>query len=199
VAKVLALSGFMGSGKSSLGRKVATRLGLRFVDLDEEVALKEERTVEEIFADRGETGFRESEEAALTTILDEIGKERAVVSLGGGTVTWPGSAALLRASAYVILISVSPQTAWERVRLETGRPLAHTRDDFFRLAAERSEIYAATADAVVHAEGLEEAEVVESIVAAYREAVQSDPDPAVGRADNGDVEASDRPGDGGRS
>jgi shikimate kinase len=80
----LALAGFMGSGKSRLGAAVAGRLERSFVDLDREIEARTGATIAELFAERGESGFRELEER---TALDVLGRaEAAVLALGGGAV-----------------------------------------------------------------------------------------------------------------
>jgi shikimate kinase len=157
----------MGSGKTAAGRRVALRLGLPFIDLDEQVELREGRTVDEIFTAVGETGFRRAENETLADLLNQHGDGALVLSLGGGTVTWPESAALLESAAFVVLIKTSPETLWGRICDDTGRPLAQTRDGFLALAALRSDIYEATADAIVDADGLDEDEVVDRIVALF--------------------------------
>ena len=116
MAQVVALSGFMGSGKSSIGRIVACRLGRRFIDLDEYVEQREGASIQDLFLKRGEAGFRKAEAEALADVLGGESGERVVLALGGGTVTWPDSARLLAAGAFVVLISVPVGDLWQRVR-----------------------------------------------------------------------------------
>ena len=80
----LALAGFMGSGKSRLGAEVAARLGRPFVDLDREIEARTGSRIPDLFAERGESGFREVEEEVALDVLR--GGEPAVVALGGGAV-----------------------------------------------------------------------------------------------------------------
>jgi shikimate kinase len=88
----LVLTGFMGSGKSTLGPLLAERLGWRFLDLDGEIELRDGRTVARIFADSGESHFRKLEAAALATLL---GRRRMVLALGGGAPEELGNRLLL--------------------------------------------------------------------------------------------------------
>jgi shikimate kinase len=174
VAKILALSGFMGSGKSSIGRRVAQRLGRHFFDLDEEVVRSQGRPIERIFAEDGEIAFRRAEEAELTRILENHASTGPVVALGGGTVTWGASAALLASNAFVVLISVPVSILWERVRDIPGRPLARTRDSFLSLATARGASYRETADAIVDGEGLSEDAIADRIVALFAQAERAE-------------------------
>lgn len=170
MAKVLALSGFMGSGKSAIGRRVAQRLDRPFLDLDAEVVRSQGRPIERIFAEHGEMAFRKAEEAELAQILEHHARNGAVVALGGGTVMWPASAALLASEAFVVLISIPASILWDRVRDIPGRPLARTRDSFLGLASARATAYEETADAVVDGEGLSEDAIADRIVALFAEA-----------------------------
>jgi len=163
VASVVAISGFMGSGKSSVGRIAATRLGRRFIDLDVLVEKREGMDVQKIFVERGEEGFREAEEKALAHVLEAEVSEDVILALGGGTVTWPESARRLAAGAFVVWISVPADELWKRVK-GTPRPLARSREDFLDLAQARDAAYRATADAVVEAAGVDR-ECVAQIVA----------------------------------
>ncbi|MHB0979759.1 MAG: shikimate kinase [Thermoleophilia bacterium] len=169
MATAIALSGLMGSGKSVIGRVVAERLGRRFVDLDAEVERAAGASIEELFAEGGETAFRAVERRTLADILEgaRVGEEGIVLALGGGTVTWPASASALAEEATVVLLTASLKDQWARAA-GTGRPLARTVEAFGRLAEARREIYLCTADVVVDTAGLD----VEASAAAVIEAVR---------------------------
>jgi shikimate kinase / 3-dehydroquinate synthase len=143
LGKHLAVAGFMGAGKSTVGARVAELTARPFVDLD---ALIERRHVPipELFA-RGEAEFRRIEEELLAEVL--AGPE-CVVALGGGTVLSPLNRERLRARAFTVYLDVDVETAWARVR-GSDRPLARREDEFRRLYAERQEAYAEAADAAV--------------------------------------------------
>lgn len=140
----LALIGFMGAGKTTLGREVARRLGRPFCDLDEEIEAAE-GPIADIFARRGEDAFRRLEAAYAERAL--AGGEPAVVALGGGAVTVPRVRELLRRRALTVLVEVDVATAWERAR-GSGRPLAAEEERFRRLYEERHPLYRQAADAV---------------------------------------------------
>ncbi|MCQ2153949.1 MAG: shikimate kinase [Bacteroidales bacterium] len=78
------LTGFMGCGKTSVGRELSRQLGWKFLDLDEEIERREGRTVSDIFADDGEPAFREIEALVLSEVIDGAGGENLILALGGG-------------------------------------------------------------------------------------------------------------------
>jgi shikimate kinase/3-dehydroquinate synthase len=139
----LALAGFMGSGKTTVGRVVAARLGRRLVDLDREVEERAGAAIAQLFATRGEAGFREVEEGVARDVL--LGGEPVVVALGGGAVLSERTRAELAARAFTVLLDVDPEEAWERVA-GTGRPLAQAEDEFHALHRERQPLYEEVAD-----------------------------------------------------
>jgi 3-dehydroquinate synthetase/shikimate kinase len=142
----VALVGFMGAGKSTLGAAVANRLGRRFLDLDVEIERESDATVAELF-ERGEAEFRETEQRLAAWVL--ASPEPSVVALGGGAVLAPATRALLRERAVTVLVDVDVDRAWARVR-GSERPLAQGEDSFRRLYEERRPSYDEVADARAH-------------------------------------------------
>jgi len=140
----LVLVGFMGSGKTTLGREVAARLGRPFLDLDEAIEERSGRSIPELFAERGEAEFRRIEEHAARVAL--AAPEPSVLALGGGAVGSAETRALLR-DAFVVLCEVGADDAWRRVR-GSDRPLARDEGAFRRLHAEREPLYREVADGV---------------------------------------------------
>jgi shikimate kinase/3-dehydroquinate synthase len=141
----LALVGFMGAGKSTLGAQVAQRLGRRFVDLDRELERSLGQTIPQVFGERGETEFRLLEaEAALETLVNE---RPAVVALGGGAVETEQIRRALRQHAFTVHVEVDPATAWTRVG-GGDRPLAQDEQSFHALHEQRSPLYGEVAQAV---------------------------------------------------
>jgi shikimate kinase / 3-dehydroquinate synthase len=142
LGKHLALIGFMGAGKSTIGREVAGRIARPFVDLDREIE-KRHGPIPQIFEERGEDEFRRLEEGALAEAL--LGPE-AVIALGGGAILSPLNRERLETRAFVVFVDVDVQTAWGRVR-GSDRPLAQREDDFRRLYAARRPLYTSAAQA----------------------------------------------------
>ncbi len=139
----VAIVGYMGSGKTTVGRILARTMGWEFVDLDREISARAGMTIPEIFAVLGEEWFRDLEHRALSEALD--GSSRRVVSCGGGAVVRPENRAELRRAATVFL-EEDPGLLFERTR-GAGRPLrAASREEFERLYAERLPFYREVAD-----------------------------------------------------
>ena len=145
--KHLALAGFMGAGKTTLGWEVARRLRRRFVDLDKEIERQAGATIEELFARDGEAGFRAIEETVAAGVLESA--EPAVISLGGGAVLSAATRENLRRRAFTVLLDVDPGVAWQRAS-ESGRPLAIDEGSFHALYRERLPVYEEAADAHAH-------------------------------------------------
>ena len=103
----LALAGFMGAGKTTLGEEVARRLRRRFVDLDHQIERQAGATIEELFARDGEPGFRVIEERVAASVLE--GAEPAVIALGGGTVLSEPTRAILQRRAFTVLLDIDPR------------------------------------------------------------------------------------------
>ena len=142
------LAGFMGAGKSSVGRALGRRLNWIFEDLDDRIAARERRTVAEIFRDSGELEFRRAEHAALQQVLQELeGGCARIVALGGGAFVESENAALLKASSVpTVFLDAPVEELWERCcaqARETGaeRPLLRSREQFRKLYETRRRNY----------------------------------------------------------
>lgn len=149
MAPLLLLTGYMGSGKSTVGREVARRLGWEFLDLDDVVVAQAGKDIPSIFEGESEDGFRRRECAALGEIVkrEDIGAG-VVVALGGGTLTIPASAALVEGRATVVYLDVDAGEAWRRV-CRTDRPLARDRHEFEMRLSRRRPLYESMADLVI--------------------------------------------------
>ena len=134
--KHIALIGFMGAGKTTIGREVARLTQRPFVDTDEEVE-RRHGPIAEIFQERGESEFRRIEEQV---VAEALSGPTAVIALGGGAVLSATTRDRLERSAFAVWVPVDLETAWARVR-RSDRPLAQDRDHFKRLYDERAEIY----------------------------------------------------------
>ena len=144
----LVLVGFMGSGKSTVGRLLAERLGVPFADADDEIERATGRTIPDIFERDGEPAFRELEAAAIARLLDG---DAGVLALGGGALRGQ-TATLVGERCTVVWLDVPADTAWQRVEPESAhRPLARDERAFRALHAERRAGYAAACDVQVDA------------------------------------------------
>ncbi|MEW6719090.1 MAG: shikimate kinase [Thermodesulfobacteriota bacterium] len=114
------LVGFMGSGKSSVGKELARRTGAEFVDVDDRIEESAGRAIRAIFAEEGEPAFRERERAALKEVLAVRGR---VIATGGGAFQDEGNRKLLKSYAPVVYLEVKPETVLRRLSEDTSRPL----------------------------------------------------------------------------
>lgn len=136
------LTGFMGTGKSTLGRRLAQRLGYAFVDTDDQIEERCGCTIAAIFADRGEAWFRQQEEAL---VRDLAGRQGLVIATGGGLVMNPDNVAALQASGRIICLSATPSEILARVgRQQQVRPLLQGENplaDIHQLLEQRQQVY----------------------------------------------------------
>jgi shikimate kinase / 3-dehydroquinate synthase len=139
----VALIGFMGAGKSTLGAEIAQQLGRRLVDLDREIARAARQTIPELFEQRGEAEFRVLEAEAAIEALEH--ERPAVLALGGGAVETPRIRRALREHALTVWIDVDPATAWRRAG-GRGRPLARDEESFRALYQRRRPLYEECSD-----------------------------------------------------
>jgi shikimate kinase len=138
--RAVVLVGFMASGKSCVGRKLADRLDWDFVDLDARIEAREGQTIPEIFRKCGESGFRLAETDALRELTSTLDRE-TVVALGGGTFVHPGNRELLRAWPSVFL-DAPVDELWRRALDDaTERPLRSDAAEFARLHQSRLPSY----------------------------------------------------------
>ena len=141
----IALAGFMGAGKTTLGSDLALALGRSFVDVDAEVEREVGTPIAEIFAARGESEFRLLEERRIREALAAC--EPAVIALGGGALGAAATRKTLGERAFTILVEVDVDKAWHRVGSIGSRPLAGDEASFRKLYAERLPVYRDCADA----------------------------------------------------
>lgn len=126
----IALIGFMGTGKSTVGRMVADQLHFTFLDTDELIESRAGKTVSMIFSEEGEAAFRKMEESVVTELAS---RKRTVISTGGGLAAAPGNLASLREHALVVCLWASPEKIWERVRGQSHRPLLREADPLAKI------------------------------------------------------------------
>jgi shikimate kinase len=136
------LVGFMGSGKTTVGRLLAGELGWRFVDIDHEIESREGVSISEIFDTRGEPQVREIEATAIRVCVGEIERgEPTVVALGGGAFAQSGNQRLISANGISIWLDCPLEVLRERVAQESNRPLARDPEKFAQLYENRRESY----------------------------------------------------------
>jgi len=168
----IALIGFMGTGKTSVGRLVAEQLRFDYLDTDEMIQARTGRTIAQIFKSDGEETFRALEEK----VVEEISaRTKTVIATGGGLPASPKNLASLKTHALVVCLWASPEKIWERVKNQSHRPLLHDPDPqkkIRELLAAREPFYK-QADVLLNTELRSLREVAQQVIHQFRlEAVQ---------------------------
>lgn len=159
----IVLSGFMGTGKTAVGRRLAARLAVEFVDLDELIEAEAGLPIRQIFAARGEAAFRALEREMVGRMA---ARRRSVIAVGGGAIVDPRNLAALRGIGLLIALSAAPEVILNRVGGGEQRPMLRgpdTRQRILQLLAERAPAYA-QADVQVDTSSRSVDEVVEHIL-----------------------------------
>ena len=164
----LVLIGFMATGKSSVGRSCAVRLGYKFRDTDTLIERRAGKSIANIFASDGELTFRELESQAISDICR--GRYR-VIATGGGSVMKPENVSLLRRNGVLILLQAPVAEIIHRAGTRTNRPLLAGQEDpaerIRELLRLREPTYVAAADAVVNTTDLLRDEVIDRVILVY--------------------------------
>jgi shikimate kinase len=161
----LVLVGMMGAGKSSIGRKLAQRLNLHFVDADTEIEQAAGMNISEIFARHGEAYFRAGEARVIARLL-EGGPQ--VLATGGGAFMHPQSREAIRAKAVSIWLRAEYDVLMKRIKRRNDRPMLKTDDPgetLRRLMQERDPVYA-EADVTVHSRDVPHEIIIAEIISA---------------------------------
>lgn len=161
--QAIVLIGFMGSGKSSVGRTLATRIGRPRYDTDEMIARRFGLPIAEIFAQHGEEVFREAE----TEALEQMPAEAAIIVTGGGIVLRPQNCERLRVLGTVVNLTADEATLFERATRRKTRPLLRTpnpRATLSEMLRIREPLYAQVAEITIDTSTMTHAEVAETIL-----------------------------------
>lgn len=139
----------MGAGKTTIGRSLAKRIGLGFLDSDREIEARTGVSIPTIFEIEGEDGFRKRE----AQVIAELAKGRdQVVATGGGAVLRPDNRDCMASSGFVVYLNVPPQILWERTRHDRNRPLLQVEDPLRKLTELyelRDPLYRDVADLII--------------------------------------------------
>ena len=160
---LITLTGFMGSGKSTVGRIVADALGCPFLDLDELVEKQAGKPVAQVFVDEGESAFRTLEAAVLKKTVNKYAESTVVLALGGGALDNPGSARLILEKSLCIYLQASADSLRERLADDVVvRPLL--AGDWEALLARRLPVYESVAAVTLDTDGLTPSEIADEII-----------------------------------
>lgn len=162
------LMGYRGSGKSTVGKRLAKRLGLPVVDTDTLIEAQASQSIREIFASEGEAGFRQREALAVAQVA--AGDAPAVVALGGGAMLLPANQQILRSTGSVVWLQGSPAALLERIQADQTTAERRPRlsqhgdyDEVVEVLAAREPIYRQLADLIVDTDQRSPDELVEEI------------------------------------
>lgn len=164
------LIGYMGCGKSTIGKKLSEILNIKLVDTDARIEERQGMTVSEIFATKGEPFFRDLETGTLQELLEE--KESMVISVGGGLPLREENRRLLQRLGKVIYLKAEPETIYNRVKGDTTRPLLQTENPMGKIRemlGQREEKYQTAADKIVIVDDKEISKIVYEVLDAVKE------------------------------
>lgn len=163
----ITLIGYRGTGKSTVARLLAGRLGWDWVDADACVEERANRTISEIFAAEGEQGFRDRESALINELT---ARDRIVIAAGGGAVLKSENRLAIRQSGFVVWLVASPQVIHQRITSDPASahrrpPLTHfdAIEEIHRLLVQREPLYRECADLVVDSEHQSPEQVAQQI------------------------------------
>lgn len=166
----IVLIGFMGSGKTSIGRLIAQRLGFQFIDTDKMIVERTGMEISDIFARHGEAWFRDHETSALRSLSIY---NRTLISTGGGIVLRPENRELLQGLGFVVWLTASEDVIFERVSRNKKRPLLQTatpRQTVHDLLEQRRPLYAGAAQFTVDSTDLGHDAAAEAVINEARRA-----------------------------
>ena len=181
----IVLVGMMGSGKSTVGMRLASRLGLRFIDADSEIEIAADMSIPDIFASRGEAEFRAGERRVIARLL---GQGAQVLATGGGAFMSGDTRDRIARTGISVWLKADPDTLMRRVRKRSNRPLLQTADPdgtLRRLLTEREPVYA-LADIVVQSREEPHDIVVDALISALGSYLTENP------AETGQMTGQDR-------
>lgn len=160
----IVLAGFMGSGKSTVGKILAGMSGMPFIDVDKRIARAQGMSISEIFESRGEPRFRELEREAIR----EESSGGRVIAVGGGAVMDDANVSELKSRGIIYLLDVTAEDVQARLGTDPRRPLlSDDLEGIRKLLGSREERYRSAADVVVDTAGKDPAQVADNIYSDY--------------------------------
>jgi len=169
MAENIFLIGFMGAGKSTIAKVLKEKLNVPLCEMDEMIAEQQKMAISDIFAQYGETHFRDLETQLVKDISE---KDGVIVSCGGGAVLREKNVSFMKENGRIVLLSATPETIYERVRYSKDRPIlnGHMNVEYIReLMEKRRSRYESVADLAVATDG-RSAETIADEIAKLREA-----------------------------
>lgn len=165
------LVGYMGCGKTTVGKNLARACNYLFVDTDEEIEKMQGRTITEIFATDGEAAFRDMETDYLKNMFQH-NTEAIVLSTGGGIAVREENRALLQELGIVIYLKAKPETIYERVKGDTKRPLLQCEDPLQKIKEMlklREPLYGKAANKIIEVDEYRQSQITDMILELFRQ------------------------------
>lgn len=160
----LFLIGFMGAGKSTIAKTLQKELDMELIEMDERIVQEQGMSINDIFAQKGEDGFRDIESQL---VIDIGAQENAIVSCGGGVVVRPQNVENMKKSGKIIFLTATPETILERVKNGKDRPLlnGHMNVEYIsELMEKRRALYEGAADLQIATDGKTIGEICTEII-----------------------------------
>ncbi len=156
--KAIYLCGFMGCGKSTVGKVLAKKIGYGFIDMDDYIVEREKMSIPQIFAEKGEKYFRDTE----TAVIGELAQKGAVIACGGGAMLKKENADIAAENGIVVYIDIPFEACYERISGDGNRPLVvnNTKEQLEEIYNGRIPVY--RANSTITIDGLGSAEEVAS-------------------------------------
>jgi len=166
--KNIVLSGFMGTGKTVIGRKLAGRLGVRLVELDAEIEKAEGMTIKEIFSRFDEPYFRDRETAMVKKFAIQ---DNVVISTGGGVVLREENMKALREKGVIVCLKATPETILKRTSTSGKRPLLNVDDPLKKIRdiLDYRQPFYEKADIIIETDSLSPTEIADEIIRKMKE------------------------------
>ncbi|EUJ36531.1 shikimate kinase [Listeria weihenstephanensis FSL R9-0317] len=163
----IVLTGFMGAGKTTVGKLLSQTMQLPIIDIDTEIQLEQQASITEIFANLGEVKFRELEHQMLLRVL----QKDAVISTGGGIILSPENRAELTAANFVVYLKTQPDSFLSRLKGDTTRPLIQEKSakEIKDLFESRAQLYENSAHLTIETDELTPQEIANQIQQYFQE------------------------------
>lgn len=146
----IALIGFMGSGKSTVGKVLAKILEMRFIDIDKLIAAREKKSINDIFEEKGQVYFRDIEREIIS---QESLKNNCVISTGGGSIIDNENVKRLKETSFIVYLDCTVECLYQRLKNSTTRPILNSSDDkrktIEELLEKRKFLYEISADCII--------------------------------------------------
>ena len=161
--KNIVLTGFMGTGKTEVGKLVAQKLGYKLIDVDSEIVKEQKMEITEIFKECGEPGFRKIESDVIRRLSD---MDKVIISAGGGAVLRQENMDNFRKKGVIVCLTASPETILKRTSNDSTRPLLQVDDPMKKIKEllELRKPYYEKADIMIDTEGKTPLQVAEEII-----------------------------------